>query len=190
MFKYASKITLGITGTTFAAGVGYGWYLYQHRGHASEAHVIGSNAVAQHLLLVAIAVAVVAISLFYHAKAPKKPYIVWRAPFTPEALHRVRLTILGGRQSAKATVRAVVVTLLSLIMLCAFFRAGMQIFASADPNFVVNAWGGPSRLGASFYHWLDCAVLFYITAGITALYAVDLPARKKGKAARHKKRAK
>lgn len=190
MFKYVSKITLGITAATFAAGVTYGWSLYTHRGHATEAHVVGSNALAQHLLLAGIVALVIAISLFYHAKAPKKPYIVWVAPFTREALHRVRLTILGGRQSVRSTIRAVVVTLLSLIMLYAFFRAGTQIFASADPNFVVNAWGGPSRWGASLFHWLDCVVLFYVTAGITAIYAVDLPVRKKRKTTRRGKHSK
>jgi hypothetical protein len=40
------------------------------------------------------------------------------------------------------------------------WRAGVQVLGALDPNFCVNAWGGPSCLGASLAHWMDAVIIF------------------------------
>jgi hypothetical protein len=41
---------------------------------------------------------------------------------------------------------------------------GAQIVGGLDPNSTVNAWGGPTYVGAMLAHWLDCVVGFYVAA--------------------------
>jgi hypothetical protein len=41
------------------------------------------------------------------------------------------------------------------------WRAGLQVVGAFDPNFCINAWGGPTYLGASGAHWLDAFIIFY-----------------------------
>ena len=36
-----------------------------------------------------------------------------------------------------------------------FWRVGEQVTGGLDPNFTVNAWGGPTYLGAMACHYLD-----------------------------------
>ena len=45
-----------------------------------------------------------------------------------------------------------------LLIYCAW-RIGEQITAGLDPNWTVNAWGGPSYFGAMACHYLDGLVL-------------------------------
>ena len=54
--------------------------------------------------------------------------------------------------------------LLILVLLYASYRMGAQIAAGVDPNFTVNAWGGPTYAGALLAHWMDCIVGFYAAA--------------------------
>jgi hypothetical protein len=39
-----------------------------------------------------------------------------------------------------------------------FGRIGEQVTDGLDPNFTVNAWGGPTYLGAMACHYLDAAL--------------------------------
>jgi hypothetical protein len=50
------------------------------------------------------------------------------------------------------------------LFLYCFWRAGIQITAGLDPNSTVNAWGGPTYLGAMACHYLDCCVLMAAAA--------------------------
>lgn len=123
--------------------------------------------------------------MFYHKFAPKTPYIIWAAPFTKVAFERVRNVIFMRNGINKpAIVRAIIVAFLTIISLYYFLRAGMQVLGALDPNFTVNAWGGPSYLGASFAHWMDAAALFYAQSFI--IYLLVKPRRTKAKAKRRK----
>ena len=53
---------------------------------------------------------------------------------------------------------------LVLVLLYAPFRMGAQIVGGLDPNATVNAWGGPTYLGALLAHWLDGVAGFYAAA--------------------------
>jgi len=52
------------------------------------------------------------------------------------------------------------------------WRAGEQVTGGLDPNFTVNAWGGPSYAGAMACHYLD---LFLISAAAAWLLDKILP---------------
>lgn len=147
--------------------------MYTHRSSVLEKHVVGTNAWGVHILLALLLILAGVISWFYHRNAPKKPYIVWLAPFTIQALERVKNTVFLKRGiSAGNIIRGLIVAFLVFVMLFLFFRAGMQVIGSADPNWDINAWGGPTRIGASLAHWMDAFYFFYIGAGIAALLAV------------------
>src|SRR6266542_3627481 len=60
--------------------------------------------------------------------------------------------------------RALLAGVLSILLMFNFLRAGMQIIGGLDPNFTVNAWGGPGYVGALLAHYLDAAYLFYVEA--------------------------
>ncbi len=53
---------------------------------------------------------------------------------------------------------------LVLVLLYTPLRMGQQITGGLDPNATVNAWGGPTYLGALLAHWLDGIVGFYAAA--------------------------
>ena len=54
-------------------------------------------------------------------------------------------------------------------VLYTFWRAGQQLFGALSPSFVVNAWGGPTYLGASLAHWMD-GILILIAAFLSIKY--------------------
>ena len=43
-------------------------------------------------------------------------------------------------------------------------RIGEQVTGGLDPNFTVNAWGGPTYLGAMACHYLDAALMIAVSA--------------------------
>jgi hypothetical protein len=45
-----------------------------------------------------------------------------------------------------------------------FWRIGEQVTGGLDPNFTVNAWGGPTYLGAMACHYLDGALIIAVSA--------------------------
>ena len=51
-----------------------------------------------------------------------------------------------------------------VLFLYGFYRAGMQVTGGLDPDFTVNAWGGPSYAGAMACHYLDLLVLMAAAA--------------------------
>ena len=173
MTKYISKTSVGICAGIFGLGVLQGWSMYGHRSAVIDKHVVGSNAWGVHILLALILIALIGLSVFYHRKAARTPYIIWLSPFTKTALERVKNTILLKRGvTAGNVIRGFIVAFLVITSLFFFFRAGMQVIGSADPNWDINAWGGPTRLGASLAHWMDSFYCFYIEAGIAALLVV------------------
>ena len=47
-------------------------------------------------------------------------------------------------------------------------RAGARVLGGLDPNFTVNAWGGPTYLGAMTCHYLDCALICAASAWLAS----------------------
>jgi hypothetical protein len=145
-------------------GVIGGAVAYTERSSVVEEHLPDANAVPVHVALGVIAVGL-AIGLPRLSVAKQAPYSIWAAPFSQSGLNRFKDTLLLRSDGSPLNiVRAVLAAFLVILLLYNFFRAGLQVIGGLDPNFTVNAWGGPSYLGALMAHYLDAAYLFYIEA--------------------------
>lgn len=69
------------------------------------------------------------------------------------------ITALAVRRRQAGLWRLILFVTLAVLLLFLCWRAGVQVLAGLDPNFMVNAWGGPSYLGAMACHYLDLAVV-------------------------------
>ncbi len=69
-----------------------------------------------------------------------------------------------GGPAAGAGGRILLALLPAALFLYGFYRAGMQVTGGLDPNFTVNAWGGPSYPGAMACHYLDLFALMAAAA--------------------------
>ena len=78
----------------------------------------------------------------------------------------------GGERAQPGPGWLLALPAVALFLFC-FWRAGVQVTAGLDPNFTVNAWGGPSYAGALACHYLD---LFLLAAGAAWLIDRVLPA--------------
>lgn len=166
MTAYISRFTTITCGVLFLLGVVTGKMIYDQRSPNIIQHIAGTNAITLHFILAGILAGAIIASLVLRRKlGGSQPYPVWIAPFTKQALARFKRTILlRDGISAINILRLIFSILITMLSLYYFFRAGVQVLAAADPNFTINAWGGPSRLGASLAHWLDAVILFYIQA--------------------------
>jgi hypothetical protein len=172
------------TATVFAAllagGVAEGAAQYAHRSPRIEQHVAGTNAITVHVVLAAVAAAVVIGVQVRRRRRPasqRRPS-PWAAPFSATGVSRLGLTMrLAGGLSLLNLARAVASVPLVLLLLYTPFRMGMQIIGGLDPNQTVNAWGGPAYLGALLAHYLDCFVGFYAVAFLLSRLLLPAPTR-------------
>lgn len=155
-------LTATVVSMAFVAGGAIGALTYAHRSSVVEKHVAGTNAVSVHIV---IAVAVVALVIGAHILRPRWGHGAWVAPFSKNALSRLSQTIRLQRGVTVTNVLRVLLALsLVLVLLYWPFRMGEQIIGGLDVNSSINAWGGPTYLGALLAHWLDCIVAFYVSA--------------------------
>jgi hypothetical protein len=172
---------VALLSAAFAAGVACGWIEYLHRSHVREQFVPGSSAWWQQL-----AVALTACAIFGYAQWPHRRRFglhsgrLWLlAPFgKPAAQRLVRSAGIGPR--ASSPVRALFALVPAALIAYCCWRAGEQVTAGLDPNFTVNAWGGPSYAGAMACHYLD---LFLLSAAAAWLLDKILPGHDRATAA-------
>ena len=94
------------------------------------------------------------------------------APLGRHAARRVARALGFGSEAAQPGRLLLALPAAALFLFC-FWRAGVQVTGGLDPNFTVNAWGGPSYAGAMACHYLD---LFLLAAGAAWLMDRILPA--------------
>jgi hypothetical protein len=170
--RHLSKVTVRTCALLFVAGVAAGIVVYVQRSPVVEKQVAGTSAIPVHVVL-----AVVAVGLFVAVPrlrlANRAPYPPWVAPFSRSGFDRFKRTVLlrSGATPGNA-VRAGLAGLLAIVLLFNFFRAGEQVIGGLDPNFTLNAWGGPGYLGAMLAHYLDATYLFYVEALLLNLLLV------------------
>jgi hypothetical protein len=170
---YLSKAIVLTCALLFVAGVLAGVVTYAQRSPVVEEQVAGTSAIPAHVVLALVAVGVF-IGLPRLRMASQAPYSPWVAPFSRSAFDRFKQTLLlRSGASPGAIVRAVLAGLLAILLLFNFFRAGQQVIGGLDPNFTVNAWGGPSYLGAMLAHYLDATYLVYVEALLLNLVLVN-----------------
>jgi uncharacterized membrane protein len=162
--KRLSRLTVAVLLTAFVIGVAEGAVNYSHRSSAIKRHVADMNAVTVHTVLAIVAMLVVVAIQIRRSRQPttQRGHSPWFAPFSTNAMSRLSRTIRLSR--GMSVVRLLPTMLLVLVLLYAPFRMGAQIVGGIDPNSTVNAWGGPTYLGAFLAHWLDCIVGFYAAA--------------------------
>jgi hypothetical protein len=162
-----SPATAAVFAALLAAGVAEGAAQYAHRSPRIEQHVAGTNAITVHVVLATVAAAVVIGVQLRRSRQPasqRRPS-PWAAPFRATGISRLRRTIrFAGGLSLPNLAKVVAAAPLVLVLLYTPFRMGMQIIGGLDPNQTVNAWGGPTYLGALLAHYLDCAIGFYAAA--------------------------
>jgi hypothetical protein len=158
-----SRLTVPVLAAAFLIGLAKGAVAYSHRSSVLKRHVAGTNAIWIEIALAIVAAAVViAIQVRRSRKQGQLGPSPWIMPFSSYAVAKIGRTLRLSRGAA--VVSAVPMALLILVLLYCPYRMGAQIIGGLDPNSTVNAWGGPTYVGAMLAHWLDCIVAFYVAA--------------------------
>jgi hypothetical protein len=144
----------------FAAGVISGLFSYLHRSSVQERFVPGSSAWWQHLAVAVVACAALGYSRWRHRRrfGRHSDRLCLLAPLGKPAARRVAQT-LGALRSPSGVGRVLLAVLPAAVFLYFLYRDGEQVIGGLDPNFTVNAWGGPTYIGAMACHYLDGLVL-------------------------------
>lgn len=152
-----------------AVGVVTGLVRYLDRSPVREAHLPGTSAWAQQLIAAAVACAVYGLARWRRSRRPGRGRrLLLLAPLGNSAASRLAATLRQVSWRSAAALPP-----LGLIGY-SFWRVGEQVTAGLDPNFTVNAWGGPSYLGAMACHYLDATLI--IAASAWLLDKILLPA--------------
>jgi hypothetical protein len=173
-----SRLTAAASLVLFLLGLAKGATAYRHRSTVPEPHAVGTNAITIQVLLAIAAVAVVAaVELRRSRLAGGRGPSPWTAPFSAAAIARLGRTFRFARGLSLPNVaRALLTVPLLLVLAYVPFRLGTQIIGGFDPNATVNAWGGPTYLGALLAHWLDGLVGFYAAAFLLGWVLLPPPA--------------
>ena len=113
-------------------------------------------------MAVAATVAVIQVRRARSPRPSERGPSPWAAPFSRRAAARLGRTLRFAHGPSVPNVARVLATLLlALAVAYAPARMGAQVIGGLDPNNIVNAWGGPTYLGAMLAHYLDALVGFY-----------------------------
>jgi hypothetical protein len=152
---------------------------YARRSPVMKPHVPGTNAITIHVVLAVVGALVVIVIQVWrsrrHLQGTPSP---WAAPFSATASARARRTLrLADGTSVQNLARIIVTVALALLALYAPWRIGAEVTGGLDPNATVNAWGGPTYVGALLAHSLDAVMVFYAVSFL--LGKLLAPARRK-----------
>lgn len=180
-----SRLSVTVCGLLLAVGIAEGAEAYARRTPI-ERHAAGTNAITVHLVLAAATATVVIVTQARRSRqpAPRRGPSPWAAPFSADAVSRLLRTLrFADGPSLPNLARAVTTVLLVLVLLYAPFMMGVHITSDLNPNATVNAWGGPTYIGAVMAHWLDGIIGFYAAAFL--LSRLLLPASAAGRPLNH-----
>lgn len=156
-----------LAATGFTAGIVTGLVRYLNQSPRPEAHVPGTAAWPQHLILAAVACV-----LYVAARRCRG-----RRPDGGRDL--LLLVPIGRTAAARLAATAWPVTWRSAaalpplgIIAYGFWRVGEQVTGGLNPDSTVNAWGGPTYLGAMACHYLDAALIIAACAWLLNLILV------------------
>jgi hypothetical protein len=163
-----------LVGSAFLSGVWYGLAEFLQRSPVRQVHVAATAAWGEQLALAVATVVIVSIAETRHRRRfgprSRRPWLL--APFGRHAAQRIGRALGFGGGRAQPGRLLLALPAAAMFLFC-FWRAGVQLTAGLDPNFTVNAWGGPSYAGALACHYLD---LFLLSAGAAWLVDKVLPA--------------
>jgi hypothetical protein len=137
-----------------AVGIATGLIRYLHRSPIREAHVSGTSAWVQQLIVAAVVCALYGVAHHRHARrfGQGSGRLLLLAPLGRSAASRLMATMRQVSWRSAAALPPLV------LIGYGFWRIGEQVTGGLDPNFTVNAWGGPTYLGAMACHYLDAAL--------------------------------
>lgn len=158
---HLSRPLLALFAALFTAGLVQGTIIYANRSSVPEEHVSGTAAWWSHAALALVA-GVLAAGVFLRRRHMGRRGSVLLLPVGENAARRVRATLAGAR--GRGLWRIVAGIGPATLFLYGAFRAGVQVIGGLDPDFTVNAWGGPGYLGAMVCHYLDGLVLMAAAA--------------------------
>jgi hypothetical protein len=163
-----------LAGSAFVSGVVYGLLEFLQRSPIRQEHVAGSAAWGQQLALALGTIVILSVAQARHRRrfGPRSGRLWLLAPLGRHAARRVARALGFGSEAAQPGRLLLALPAAALFLFC-FWRAGVQVTGGLDPNFTVNAWGGPSYAGAMACHYLD---LFLLAASAAWLMDRILPA--------------
>jgi hypothetical protein len=161
-----------LVGSAFVSGVVYGLLEFLQRSPIRREPVAGSAAWGQQFALALGTIVILSVAQARHRRrfGPRSGRLWLLAPLGRHAARRVARALGFGGEAAQPG--RLLLALPAAALFC-FWRAGAQVTGGLDPNFTVNAWGGPSYAGAMACHYLD---LFLLAAGAAWLMDRILPA--------------
>jgi hypothetical protein len=155
-----------------SVGIATGLIRYLQRSPIREAHVPGTSAWVPQLTAAAVACALYGVARWRHDRrfGRSSERLLLLAPLGRSAASRLNVTMrpLSWRSAAALPP-------LTVIAYCCW-RAGEQVTGGLDPNFTVNAWGGPTYLGAMACHYLDITLIIGVSAWLLDLILLEAPA--------------
>jgi hypothetical protein len=167
-FQLSGPLT-ALIGSAFVSGLTYGLLQFLQRSPTRHQHVAGTAAWEGQLALALVTLVVGSVAWTRHRRrfGHRSGRLWLLAPLGRPAALRIARALGFGGQAARPGRVLLALPAGALFLLC-FWRAGVQVTAGLDPNFTVNAWGGPSYAGAMACHYLD---LFLLAAG--AAWLID-----------------
>ena len=162
---------LSVSAASLAAvGIATGFFRYLHRSPIRETHLPGTSAWAQQLIAAGVACVLYGVARWRHGRRSGRGSgrLLLLAPLGRSAASRLMATMrqVSWRSAAALPPLAVIGY--------SFWRVGEQVTGGLDPNFTVNAWGGPTYVGAMACHYLDAALIIAVSAWL--LDKILLPA--------------
>jgi len=150
----------------FAAGATSGWFQYLDRSPVLDKHVPGTSAWGQQVAVAALACVLFGYARWRHLRRfGRGSGRLWLlAPLGKPAARRAARLVPGALRGKSGFARALLVLPPAGLFFYCFWRAGLQVTGGLDPDSTVNAWGGPTYLGAMACHYLDCCVLIAAAA--------------------------
>ena len=169
-----SPMLVTIAVVLFCVGLLLGIYTFTARSPEPEPHVAGTNAWPVHLVLAVLTVLWLVFAYRRRARGNDPQRLLLLAPVGARAASRIGITTDRARRQPATALRLVLAVGFAAMIAYGAVRAGLQITGGLDSDFTVNAWGGPSYLGALLCHYLDGALIVAVCANIVD--ALLLPA--------------
>jgi hypothetical protein len=175
---HLSPLLVVFAAAAFAGGLAAGYISYLDRSPVLQKQIPGAAAWWQQLVVAVLAGAVFGYAYWrHHRRAGRPGEPPWLlSPIGKPAARRLARTTRSGLSEPSAFGRAVLALALAGLFLYGLYRAGEQVTAGLDPNYTVNAWGGPTYLGAMACHYLDLLVLMGAAAWMLHLILLPDPA--------------
>ncbi|CAM4084884.1 hypothetical protein NONI108955_08135 [Nocardia ninae] len=171
-----SRPLVAIATASLVAGIVFGGTIYLNRSPELATPVDGTSAWLPHLVLFALAAVVGTVIL--RRRGVEATIQLLPAPVGTTAARRLGNTLRAIPRHPSVLLRVLLAVPAMVVLVYCPFRIGVQVLAGLDPNFTVNAWGGPTYLGAMACHYLDAALL--IAAAAYLLNKLLLPATRPG----------